>query len=30
MGLHVGEHAKVTLDGKDGEYEVVSIENGLA
>jgi transcription elongation GreA/GreB family factor len=30
MGLHVGEHAKVTLDGKDGEYEVISIENGLA
>lgn len=30
MGLHVGEHAKVTLDGKESEFEVVSIENGLA
>ncbi|MFN0135728.1 MAG: GreA/GreB family elongation factor [Phycisphaerae bacterium] len=30
MGLKVGDHLKVSLEGPDVEYEIVSIENGLA
>ncbi|MGE0481732.1 MAG: GreA/GreB family elongation factor [Phycisphaerae bacterium] len=29
MGARLGDHVKVTLDGRDAELEVVAIENGL-
>lgn len=30
MGLEVGDHAKVALDGRESEFEVISITSGLA
>ena len=30
MGMQVGDKARVSLDGSEAEFEVVSIANGLA